>query len=341
MNSERIARNVLLLALGGSGRRTAVMLTEKSAQPNIENVADAQVNLKVISIDFPSNQDTGYFVKPEEYLPILRHGTNITKCWQDLQVEMKSIPEEDREPWMSVGPISESELWLARDAQQSGIRRVDYFLLIHQAREQIEKKIRETLSMFTQDGNANSEISVIILGSLVGRTGSISYVPVIKILESLTTEFKLAKNFSFLYTPQAFEMHVHIENELNFFKSLSRIRRHCGQESAKSLSLTQILVDEPNPMLTSYRDSERPLPYSQIIESIEKLIELGGRETPPSESYGDWLNSIKRIDVSGIDVMADIYRQRNRHLENGPFAMPRNWNTNTLEQVFMNLEKIT
>lgn len=339
MDSEQVARNVLLVALGGSGRRTAVMLTEKISQANNENVVAAQVNLKVLSIDFPPNQDTGYFVEPDEYLPILRHGTDITQCWQDLQVEMSSIPEEDREPWMGVGPISESELWLARDAQQSGIRRVDYFLLIHQAREQIEKKIREMLSMFTQDGNANSEISVIILGSLVGRTGSISYVPVVKILESLTTEFNFAKNFSFLYMPLAFEMNVHIENELNFFKAISRIRRHCEKESESNLSLMQFLVDEPNPMLTSYRDPERPLPYSQLIECIEKLVYLGGREVTTSETYEEWLHSMKRIDVSDIDVMADNYKQRNRHLENSLFAMPRSWNTNSLEQVFANLEK--
>jgi hypothetical protein len=134
-------------------------------------------------------------------------------------------------------------------------------------------------------------------------------------------------------------MHVHIENELNFFKALSRLRRHCEKESERNLSLMQILVDEPNPMLTSYRDPERPLPYSQLIESIEKLVYLGSEEVTTSESYEEWLHSIKRIDVSKIDVMADIYKQRNRHLENSPFAMPRNWNTNSLEQVFANLEK--
>lgn len=341
MNGEHLQKNVLLIALGGSGRKTAVVLSEKISQARQEMDNGAQVNLKVVSIDFPTVQSNGYLVKPEEHLSILGYGTNITECWQDLQEEMKLIPEEEQEPWMNVGPISESELWLAQDAQQSGIRRVDYFLLIHQARKLIEKKIREALSTFDQDGNANSEITLIILGSLAGRTGSISYIPTLKILNALVNEFKFASSFSFLYTPQAFEMNIHVENELNFFESLSRIRRYFKTESVRNFNLAQILVDEPDPILTSSRDGGRPAPYSEIIERIENLIELPVNEASSSGSYEEWLGSIKRIDISEIDSMAESNKQINKYRDNNPFAISQSWSTNSLEQVFANLVKNT
>ena len=240
---------------------------------------------------------------------------------------------------MNIGPISQMELWLAQDAQQSGIRRVDYFLLVHQGRARIEKHIRDSLSALVNDGVANLETTLIIVGSLAGRTGSISYIPVVEILTSLSRDFKFASSFSFLYTPQAFDVAIHAENELNFFQSLSRIRRHCEKVSGDGLGLTQFLVDEPDSMLTAYRDEARGVPCSQIIARIENLIDLTGDRSASNESYEEWLRSIKRINISDIDALADRNKQRNSYNQNDRFAIPQNWTTSSLEKFFANLKK--
>jgi hypothetical protein len=341
MNTGQVAKNVLIIALGGSGRKTAVMLREKISRASEENGVGNQVNLKIVSIDFPAVQCDGYLVQPNEYLPILLPQLRFNDCWTALQKDLESMPEEEVEPWMNVGPLSEMELWLAQDAQQSGIRRVDYFLLVHHVRQRIKQAIHSALVDFPKTDDPYSQTSVMILGSLAGRTGSISYVPVLKILESLTAEFKLASNFSFLYMPQAFEMRLNVESELNFFSSLSRIRKYFGKESANSLSLTQFLVDEPNQMLTSYRDSERVLPYSKIIESIERLLGLVGAEDSSGGYYNEWFRSIKRVDIAEIESMAERNKQINRYQSDSPFAIPQNWNSDSLERVFANLEKNT
>lgn len=339
MSGEPVPENVLLVALGGSGRRTAVLLREKILHENQENSDSAEVNLKIISIDFPYNQDTGYFVKSEEYLPLLLPGLQFNECWKALQKDKESMTEEEKEPWMNIAPISQMELWLAQDAQQSGIRRVDYFLLAHYARPRIEGFVRDALASFPKTDNLPSPITVIILGSLAGRTGSICYLPVVRIFDSLASEFKFESTFSFLYTPNAFEMRMHPENEFNFLESLASIRNYFDHNSIRSFKPTQILVDEPNSLLTSYRDPERPLPFSQNIENIEELIGLAGNEDAASRGYEEWLRSIKRINISDIDALADRNKQRNSYNHNDRFAIPQNWTTSSLEKFFSNLEK--
>ncbi len=338
MDTARIAKNVLLIALGGSGRRTAVTLTEKFDEVRQDKASLQNINLKLISIDFPVVQDNGYFVDYKDHLAILRPETNITECWEMLQKEREVMHKEDEEPWMKVGPISEVELMLARDAQQSGIRRVDYFLLIHMARPRIEKLILDALTTFPKDVSKKPEVSVIIIGSLIGRTGSIVYLPVLKVLESLTTEFTFNTSFSFLYTPKAFEMQIRVENELNYFASLSRIRRYFKNQPEKRFDLKQFLVEESNPLLTSYRDHERPLAHSEIIKIIEKIVEIGGKAETSEASYEEWFRSIPRINTSEIDSMAERYRQINQYPIGNPFSLPQDWNTDYLNKIFVNLE---
>lgn len=340
MTSEVPTKNVLIVALGGSGRKTAVYVSQKYSNSINGLPNERQLNLKVVSIDFQPVQGPGYLVSQEDYVPLFFQGMNLIQCWEEFEKERKIMTEKE-EAWMGVGPITESELWLARDAQQSGIRRVDYFLLIHMARKRIEDKLRAELSKLLELSGPDSSVEVIIVGSLIGRTGSISYIPVVKTLDSLAIDFRLLPSYSLLYTPQAFHMWVHAEHEFNFLQSLASIRGHFMSGLHKNFALTQFLVGEPDPLLTSYGDEERALPFSENIESIENLIELNVGESASSESYEELLRSFKSVDISEIEAMAEKNKQKNRDYVNHPSAIPQNWNANSLDQVFANLGKNT
>lgn len=338
MTSGVQTKSVLVVALGGSGRKTAVYVSQKYSNSINGLPNESQLNLKVVSIDFQPVQWPGYLVSQEDYVPLFFHGMNLIQCWEEFEKERKIMTEKE-EAWMGVGPITESELWLARDAQQSGIRRVDYFLLIHMARKRIEEKLRTELSKLLELSGPDSSVEVIIVGSLVGRTGSISYIPVVKILDSLAADFRLLPSYSFLYAPQAFHMRVHPEHEFNFLQSLASIRRHFLSGLHKNFALTQFLVEEPDPLLTSYGDEDRALPYSETIESIKSLIELNAGESTSGESFEEWLRYIKSVDISEIEAMAEKNKQINRDFVDHPLAIPQNWNANSLDLVFANLGK--
>ena len=314
MSNEPEAREWLLIALGGSGRRTAVALREKIAEIESENRGNIRVTCRMLSIDFPSAQDTGYVVSNEEYFPLLRHGENLFDHWARLDTENKK-PGALIQPWMKVGIPSEIELYLARDAQQSGIRRVDYQLLVHHSIERITKHIKSTLEEASvgKDGSWMGP-NIIILGSLAGRTSSISYVPVLKVLEELSKEFKFHHTFSFLYTPEAIQEAYHLnnpENSINSLAAINQIVNYFWGDSDSTFRPAQFLINNLSNILASHRDDNTEVEYNETVENILKLIYLDQNTHSWNGYYVNWiLGSWGLPDLTGMKDSKNLFHRQ-------------------------------
>ena len=304
MSNEPEAREWLLIALGGLGRRTAVALREKIAGIESENSGKIRVTCRVLSIDFSSTQDTGYVVSNEEYFPLLTNGENLFDQWARLDIENKK-PGALIQPWMKVGFPSEMELYLARDAQQSGIRRVDYQLLLHNSIKRISKHIRSILEEASVGkGGRWMGPNIIILGSLAGRTSSISYVPVLKVLEELSKEFIFDHTFSFLYTPKAIQEAYYLnnpENSINSLAAINQIVNYFWGDSDNTFLPAQFLINNLSNILASHRDENTEVEYNETVENILKLIYVDQNTPSWNGYYFNWMRGGAGLpDLTGL-----------------------------------------
>lgn len=343
MSDQSKVKNVLLIALGGSGRRLAVGLLEKIKNEDAEKPTGTFLNCQVVAIDFGQVQDSGFFVSPNDYFSIVGPWNDITDRWAEFE-KKKNTSVDTEEPWMEVGPISESELWLAHDAQKSGIRRVDYELCIYQGRERIHAKLQETLlKSFPKVSGPVSEIEVIILGSLAGRTGSLSYPVVFKILESLALEFNLNSCHSFLYSPSVFQelFYKNDEQVVNFLASTTKIKELLAHADENAFKPRHFLLDEASPLLSVHRDWQnqhhQEVPYSETVEMILKLIQLDMNSENLSESIDNWCQLFVTADQSKLENLVGSFLAQNRNFGHHFKTALRGSKKVNYEEIFINM----
>jgi hypothetical protein len=334
-------KNVLLIALGGSGHKLGVSLLEKISNREAEISSAIKLNHKLVSVDFGPGLHSGFPVDPKDCVFLTNPSTNLTHLWAKVGEKRQEVEVE--EPWMQVGPISDIELWLAQDAQQSGIRRVDYELLVYLAQEQIFKKLHETLlTSFPQANAPNSEIEVIVLGSLAGRTGSLSYPAVLRILNSLALEFNLKTCHSFLYSPSVFErFYRNDERIVNFLVSTTRIKLFLSQTDVNVFDPTLFLLDEESLLLSMHRDGHNQphedIPYSETVEMILKLIQLDTNSENLEDSFNKWLQDFPTAEQQKVEDLVGMFLAINTN--------SRYWETDlrgakkvNYEEIFINLK---
>ena len=313
-------KNVLIIALGGSGRKLGVSIFEKINSQDFDTTTVTNLNCKLVSIDFGQGLHAGFYVDPNDCLFLYRPGMYLDDLWADFEKKRQHLEVE--EPWMQVGTISEIELWLAQDAQQSGIRRVDYELLVHQAREQIYAKLHETLlTSFPRANASDSEIEVIVLGSLAGRTGSISYPAVLRILNSLALDFNLKTCHSFLYSPSAFErFYRNDERIVNFLVSTTRIKLLLSQIDVNVFDPTLFLLDEEGLLLSMHRDwhdqPHQDIPYSETVEMILKLIELDTNSENWEDRFNKWRQDFPTAKQQKLEDLVGLFLAINANSRN-------------------------
>ena len=313
-------KNVLLIALGGSGHKLGVSLLEKIINKEAETTSATKLNYKLVSVDFGPGLHSGFPVNPQDCLFLYHQGIYLDDLWADFEKKRKHLEVE--EPWMQVGTISEIELWLAQDAQQSGIRRVDYELLVYLAQEQIYAKLHETLlTSFPQANASNSEIEVIVLGSLAGRTGSISYPAVLRILNSLALEFNLKTCHSFLYSPSVFErFYRNDERIVNFLVSTTRIKLLLSQIDVNVFDPTLFLLDEEGLLLSMHRDwhdqPHQDIPYSETVEMILKLIELDTNSENWEDTFNKWRQDFPTAEQQKLEDLVGLFLAINANSRN-------------------------
>ena len=342
MSVQQKVKNVLLIALGGSGRKLGVTLLEKINNVDIKASTATHLNCKLVSIDFGPGLDSGFHVDPRDCLFLFKQGIYLDDIWAEFEKKKKDLDIE--EPWMRVGTISEIELWFARDAQQSGIRRVDYELLVYQARERIYAKFQEILLDSFQKANAsNSEIEVIVLGSLAGRTGSISYPTVFRILNSLALEFSLKSCHSFLYSPSVFDrFNRNDERIVNFLVSTTRIKLLLSQTDVNVFEPTHFLLDEESLLLSMHRDWQnqphQEIPHSETVEMILKLIQLDANSENVDESIDNWRKAFVTADQSRIEYLVGSFLAKYRNYDNPYETDLRGLGKVSYEDIFINLK---
>ncbi len=342
MSAEPRKKNILIIALGGSGRKLGVTILERMNSQDSETATATNLNCKIVSIDFGQGLDAGFYVDPNDCLYLYKPGMYLDDLWADFEKKKQHLDFE--EPWMQVGTISEMELWLARDAQQSGVRRVDYELLVHQAREQIYAKLHETLlTSFSKANATDSEIEVIILGSLAGRTGSISYPAVCKILESLAVEFNLKSCHSFLYSPSVFESRFRNDERIvNFLVSTTRIKQLLSQADVNGFKPTHFLLDEESLLLFMQRDWQnqphQETPYSETVELILRLIQLETTSGNASAGIDHWRQNFVTADQAKLEYLVGSFLARHGNFDGNFKNDLRGSKKVNYEDIFINLK---
>ncbi len=306
MSEQSKVKNVFLIALGGSGRKLGVTLLERIEGQDPFTSRAIESNIKMISIDFGPGMDSGFYMDPQDCLYLTNSTTNLTKLWSDFEKKKQQLDFD--EPWMQVGPISEFELSLARDAQQSGIRRVDYELLVFEAREQIYSKFDQTLNnSFPNYEESNSEIQVVILGSLAGRTGSLVYPVVLSILKSFSNDFNLKTCDAFFYSPSVFQELFYENNEriVNFLVTLPKIKKILASAESSKFKPRHYLLDEEDQLLFEYRDPRiqpySKIPYSDSFEKILELIQIDGASESSGQEFEKWLQRFETADKQRLE----------------------------------------
>jgi hypothetical protein len=347
VSEQSKVKNVLLIALGGSGHKLGVSLLEKISNMEAETFSATKLNYKLVSVDFGPGLHSGFPMDPQDCLFLYHQGLYLDDLWADFEKKRQHLDVE--EPWMQVGTISEIELWLAQDAQQSGIRRVDYELLVYWAQEQIYAKLHETLlTSFPQANASNSEIEVIVLGSLAGRTGSISYPAVCKILNSLAIEFNLKSCHSFLYSPSVFErFYSNDERIVNFLVSTTRINLLLSHADVNVFKPTHFLLDEEGLLLSMHRDWQnqphQEIPYSETVEMILKLIQLDTSSDNWSASMDNWRQAFVIADQVKLEYLVGSflakYNNFNHPYSNHPYKDDlRGSKKVNYKEIFVNLK---
>jgi hypothetical protein len=272
MTTQATNRKIALIALGGSGRRTAVTLAETLLMLNNKPSSHFSSEVRVFAVDFWPMQDSGYVVDQSHYFNFLRYGQNIEGAWRQLE-ELQKLKGFEPEPWMSIGPISEMELLLARDAQQTGIRGVDHQLLIYlenqRLREFLESRINDFLN---QDQNSNTERVIMTFGSIAGRTGTYCHAPVQEIVSSFSDKTDFYE--SILFAPEAFSDVPWIRSVCvqNFIDASRTLLKWKLKSEGSSQAHNQVLVSRNVPLLTQHRENGKENPESEFVNIIADIL---------------------------------------------------------------------
>ena len=317
MGDKVPVKNVLLIALGGSGRKIAVALNEKINLPKMRPTISSEINCQIFAIDSPFLQDGGYFVNPDDYFSFFYIGLDLNSCWKRMESEIKQ-GEIEVEPWMKIGTITEGELWLARDAQQSGIRRVDYKLLIHQSRNRLLSELKKKfLRSFPKVYNQDPEVHVIITGSLSGRTGSMSFRTLLESLDFLANEFKIVKITSLLHSPRIFEELYWRNDErfVNFMTSTNEVKDYLHQTNYEKAKPQLFLIDQVSPLFVVDREDDKPLPECEIVEKLVNLVSLESNVDNYKVNFDNWSRDFGLADLSKLESSLDDYLAKANHLK--------------------------
>lgn len=183
------------------------------------------------------------------------------------------------------------------------------FYSIWQKIDSIPKSAKRISELSLNANDSNSGITVVIFGSLAGRTSSISYSPLLKMLESLRSEFKLEPSYSFLFTPEAFHKAYQrrcseegCEHVFNFLSTTSEVERYF-REIDGAFKPTQFLVDKLCACLKEYTED---LCECEIIKKIVGLINLD----PQTVSYDDeleiWVSKFGFVYSRAIEYVFSI-----------------------------------
>ena len=331
-------RNLLIIALGGHGRKLAVLLEEQISQFFETTQSDRKFILKTLSIDFAPIQDSGYLVNPSQYFAITHTGQSIDECWNKFQMS-RNLGNSPEEFWVQEGPISDDIRRLNGDSAHFGLRHVDYHLLIHQSKERMSAKIRETLvESLSHKSESNEGVTVIILGSVAGWTSSICYLALLKILDSLSHEIKLEPGYSFLFTPNAFHQ-AYFKNNLNIFcflESTNAIHQYF-KEYRDAFKPAQYLLNRLDLCLQGYRENSNEILECNTVKDILDFINSSHATNSRSEILTNAALRFDAIKLNEIQSMIDYALSLMKNNTINDYYIPGDMDKIPYKELFENL----
>ena len=275
MSEEESSQDVLLIGLGGAGIKTVLALRALIENEELSGRGSRGNSCRLLAIDsYNLTQEylrdidegnlEGIHLSQKEHLVLLDSGENP---WDKVTKDAKSnIPEALK--LNSQRPVIE----ISRSPDRS-----DYKAMIYVSRERMKQKIRDFLKNSEErKGDSARPIKLIIATSLIGNTGSLSYLELLKILTELSEEKRCESINAVLFGPDVFEgffrpQTLHLARYLGVVSSISDI---CFKEGSERILPNQYLISL-NEGISIY---QFPI-FTIFKETAKKLYEFIYRES--------------------------------------------------------------
>jgi hypothetical protein len=271
MSDRATAKDVVLIGLGGAGIRTVMAVRALIKNEELLAGGDSESSCRLLAIDssyvvqdyFRDADEVdraGVYLSQDEYLGLLRNGENP---WDKVTKDAKSnIPEAER-------LLSRRPSVLINRAPD----RNDYEAMIYVSRERMKQEIRDFLknSEGTKE-KPSAPLRLVIVSSLIGDTGSLSYLELLKILPELSEEIRFESISVALFGPDVFEGFFHLQtfHTAKYFSVLRSIAKFCFKIDAQQ--------DLPNHYLislipgTALYQFPRFAMFTETAKKLHKLI---------------------------------------------------------------------
>jgi hypothetical protein len=236
-------QELLIVGLGGLGIRTAIALRATLELQHGAGVQNGQSRIRLLAIDARAHQESylprlddkqldGLHLDSSEFFGLLSTGQNPwDRVFKDAKLKI-----HEAEKLVAKRPAIE----ISRSPDRS-----DYQAMIYGSRERFRSEIKNFLSDSIElENEANNSPKIIVIASLFGDTGSLSYLELISILKEMSNEIRNASVHSFLISPNSFEK-IFSLNEYQIAKyycAIDSIYDLCLSEGTSDIQLNQQIL---------------------------------------------------------------------------------------------------
>jgi hypothetical protein len=298
MSEEESGQDIALIGLGGAGIKTMLALRALIENEESSGRGSRGNSCRLLAIDsnylaqdyFRSLDDRDHenlLLAQNEYLGLLRNGENP---WDKVTTDAKSnIPE-------AVKLYSQRRaIEINRSPDRS-----DYEAMIYVSRERMKQGVRDFLKNSEKSNKHSARpITLMIVTSSFGDTGSLSYLALLEILTELSEEIRCESINAFLFAPEGFRGFFHL-NDSHTAKYLSVIHSLSGfrfNESSEKIVPTQYLVS----LDAESHVGPFPSVFEIFTETAKKLhgliVEEFASDNRVQDDGGDSIIEVERLNL--------------------------------------------
>ena len=312
MSEEESGQEVVLIGLGGAGIKTMLALRALIENEEFSVRGSRENSCRLLAID-SYNLTQEYFrdVKEEdlesihlsqkEYLVLLESRENP---WDRVTKDAKSnIPEAEQ--LLS----KRGSILINRSPYRS-----DYEAMIYVSRERMKQVIKDFLKN-SEESNQRSvrPLKLIIATSLIGDTGSLSYLALLEILTQLSDEIRYESINAALFGPDVFEGFFRPQNihTAKYLSVINLISNFCFKEGPERIVPNQHLVSLN--LETSVHLFPKFAIFTDTAKELHKLIR---KESDPEDRVqidgGDSIINIGPLNLEKCLDIKNLYADRLR-----------------------------
>jgi len=311
MNKEQSDQDVVLIGLGGAGIKT--MLALRALIENVElSVHGSRENsFRLLAID-SYNLTQEYFrdVEEEEL-----EGIHLSQKEHLVLLHAGSENPWDRVNKDANSNISEAIRLLSRRVFPMGMAapvRSDYEAMIYVSRERMKQAIRDFLKNSEESKKDSTRpMKLIIATSLIGDTGSLSYLALLEILNELSEEIRCESIDAVLFGPDIFIGLFPPQNlhDAKYLAVVNSISNFCFKEGPKRIVPNQYLISLD--LGTSMHQLPRFAIFKEMAKKAHELIfEESVSESRVQDDGGDSIIEMVPLDLEKCLEIRNLFLHR-------------------------------